>query len=480
MAAKVEAPLVAALTAYLARGCLACHFPAHKGARGWPDFWRELVGEGVGRLDLTELPGLDDLHAPHGPIAAAQALAASLCGAKESYFLINGASVGLMAALLGLCRPGEVVVMPRYGHRSLVAAAVLSGIRPVFLAGEYDPLWGLPTRVTPPELDAVLASFPQAAVLVLVYPTYEGVAFDLGSLITLAHGRGLKVVVDQAHGAHFGLHASFPPGALGLGADVVVDGWHKTLGSLTQTAVLHLGQGVNFGERIALALDFLQSTSPSYPLLASIDALRAEIARRGADLWEAALAAADEVRAWLDGDWRFVVWTPGPGLTQDPLRLVVAAPSLGYDGRELALSLCERGGLAVEAWGDRHVLLVFSLADDREVASRVVAAFRAVAAQGTADRRAKTPGVLPRLAIPPAVLTPREAFFAAHRWLPLGEAVGEVAARAIVLYPPGTPLCWPGELIGEEVAHYVEIYRRRGYHLQGLSLRGEAAVVARC
>lgn len=473
---QLQAPLVAALKAYLANDYFPCHFPAHKGGQGWPQDWRELIGEKVGRLDLTELPGLDDLHSPSGPIAAAQEMAAALCGAGQSYFLVNGASVGLLAALLGLCRPGETVLLPRHVHRSLVGAAILSGIRPVFLQGEVDPHWGLPLGVAREELEQVLASFPAATVLVLVYPTYEGVAFDLQGLVSLAHERGLKVVVDEAHGAHFGFHRRFPPKALALGADVVVDGWHKTLGSLTQTAVLHIRGGVEGGERVALALDLLQTTSPSYPLLASLDALRAEVARRQGELWEGALAAADEVRQWLTEQEVFAVWEPGPGRIQDPLRLVVAAPGLGYDGRELALALQDQGRLAVEAFGERHVLLVFSFADTLQSADRIKRAFGSVAGGATAGGSFNAG--LPRPPVPKAALTPQEAFFAPWRWLALPQAIGEVAARAIVPYPPGIPLCWPGEVISEELAAHVKVLRQRGYHLQGLTARDEVAVVA--
>jgi arginine/lysine/ornithine decarboxylase len=481
---QLQAPLVAALEAYLARGYYAGHFPAHKGGRGWPAFWRELAGERIGLLDLTELPGLDDLHNPSGPVAAAQELMAELCGAARSYFLVNGASVGLTAALAGLCQPGDAVLLPRQGHRSLVTAAILAGIQPVFLSGEFDTAWGLPLGVDREELERALARCPRARALVVVYPTYEGVACELQDLVTAAHRQGLTVVVDAAHGAHFGFHHRFPAPALSLGADVVVDGWHKTLGSLTQTAVLHVGSGMENADRIGLALDLLQSTSPSYPLLASLDALRAELARRGESLWQEALVAADQVREWLGRRQAFAVWQTGPEWRwrQDPLRLVVAAPGGGLNGQQLALALRDRGGLAVEAWGERHVLLVFSLADNLRAGERVTAAFAAVAREAVLDRGADkekagdTPWLWPPL--PAVAMTPREAFFAGRRLLPLSLAVGRVAAELITPYPPGIPLCWPGEVISKEVAAVAGELQRRGYHLQGLSARGEVAVVA--
>jgi arginine/lysine/ornithine decarboxylase len=290
--------------------------------------------------------------------------------------------------------------------------------------------------------------------------------------------------VDEAHGAHFGRHPRFPPGALELGADVVVDGWHKTLGSLTQTAVLHLRPGLEEEERIALALDLLQTTSPSYPLLASLDAMRARLAQEGAGLWNEALAAADEVRRYLEQTPGLEVWEPEPPRRQDPLRLVVSAYyERGWSGRLLADALREQGRLQVEAWGERHVLLVFSLADGRQAAERVKAAFATVLKAGVAGRK---PDFRPDRDLgpypwPPAgtlALTPQEAFLAPHRRLPLAAAAGEIAARPLVPYPPGVPVCWPGEIIGTELVAYIEELRARGYSVQGVSREGEVTVVA--
>ncbi|MGB9886950.1 MAG: aminotransferase class I/II-fold pyridoxal phosphate-dependent enzyme [Moorellales bacterium] len=486
MEREVKAPLVQALSEYRQAEYYPCHFPAHKGGRAWPEFWRRLVENDLGAIDLTELPGLDDLHAPQGPIARAQELTARLFGAGRSFFLVNGATVGLVAALLGLCRPGEPVLIPRHGHRSLVSAAVLSGIRPVFLEGRVDRQWGLPLGIDREELEAALARAPQARVLVAVYPTYEGAAYTLGPLVAFAHGHGIRVIVDEAHGAHFGRHRRFPPGALELGADVVVDGWHKTLGSLTQTAVLHLRPGLEEEEeeRIALALDLLQTTSPSYPFLASIDAMRARLAQEGPELWDEPLAVADEVRHCLERTFGLEVWEPEPPVKQDPLRVVVSAYyQRGWSGRNLAAALRERGRLQVEAWGERHVLLIFSLADGGQTAGRVKAAFAAALQNPSAARESlpapdRGPGSYRWPSGGVLALTPREAFLAPHRRLPLAAAAGKIAARPLVPYPPGIPFCWPGEVISNELVVWVQEWRSRGYSIQGVSREGEVMVVA--
>jgi len=461
---------------HVARDYYPGHFPAHKGGKAWPGWWRRLVGDKLAALDLTELPGLDDLHHPQGPIARAQELTARLAGAGRSYFLVNGTTVGLLAALLGMSRPDEPVLVPRCGHRSLVGAAILAGIRPVFLRDSFDRTWDLPLGIDRAEAESALASHPGCRLLVLVYPTYEGVAWEIGPLIEWAHSLGMTVVVDQAHGAHFGKHPRFPPSALDLGADVVVEGWHKTLGSLTQTAVLHLRHGLDEGGRVVRALDLLQSTSPSYPLLASLDAMQAHLARRGAAAWEEALAAVDELRGWLKARPEFELWEGPGGECRDPLRLVISAAPLGVEGRALAEILREEGRVQVEAWGRRHVLLLFSLADGAWSIPRVRQAFSVLLSRPlVAKPRAGVVGYEPRPGRP--VLTPREAFMAPHRWVPLDAAAGEIAAQALVPYPPGIPLCWPGELIGKDLVAYLRELQAWGHAIQGLTDEGEVAVV---
>jgi arginine/lysine/ornithine decarboxylase len=382
-----------------------------------------------------------------------------------------------MAALLGLCQPGDLVLLPRHGHRCLVSAAVVSGIRPAFLRGEVDRAWGLPLGVTGQEVEEALNRFPETKAVVLVYPTYEGVSPDLARAVEAAHRRGVKVVVDAAHGAHFGFHPQFPPRALAVGADVVVDGWHKTLGSLTQTAVLHLREESESLSRVAWALDLLQTTSPSYVLLSSLEALCLQLAERGGELWEGALAAAGEVRSWVRAQSGLTLWEPGPGWLQDPLRVVVSARDYGYDGAELASMLREHGGVVVEAWGAHHVLMVLSFADGPECVPAIIRALQRIEPK-PGPAKTEDEVFLKGIALPRAPLTPREAFFAPQRLVPLSQASGKIAARPIVPYPPGIPICWPGEVVEEDVVDYVTALVARGGQVQGLTPDMKVAVVA--
>lgn len=455
-----EVPLVGALCRHMGQGYHRWHVPAHKGRQIWPP-GAGFLGREVWAADLTELPGLDDLHAPQGVIARAQDLAARALGAGRSFFLVNGASVGLQAALLACCRPGDRVVLPRTAHQSVLAGAILAGAEPVYLPEVWQDDLGLPLGLTPGTVKQVLAREPRARMLVAVYPTFYGVVSPLASLVEIAHGRGLVVLADEAHGTHFAFHPDLPPSALACGADIAVHGFHKSGGALTQAAVLSVRRGFNHAG-VAASLDCLQTTSPSYLLLASLDAARQALVSRGRDRLGRALEAAAWVREQLRQRPEFVILDAdlvGPDAVVDPLKMVLAAPGLGLNGRALAAALRRHGRIQVETYGWRHVVLAWSLADGMAQARHLVRVLQKLSRCYRAGRpHPQRPSIGPP-PWPQVVMSPREAFLAGKRTLPWRQARGEVAAGFIVLYPPGFPVLAPGELVTGEVVAYLEEVR---------------------
>ncbi|TDA68648.1 MAG: aminotransferase class I/II-fold pyridoxal phosphate-dependent enzyme [Clostridia bacterium] len=451
-----EAPLVTAVFRHVGQGYHRWHVPAHKGRQIWPPGYR-FLGSRVWAADLTELPGLDDLHTPHGVIAQAQDLAARALGAGKSFFLVNGASVGLQAALLACCQPGDRVILPRTAHQSVLAGVILAGAEPVYLSEAWQDDLGIPLGLAPDTLRQVLACEPPARVLLVLHPSFYGVVSPLAPLAAMAHRRGLVVVADEAHGTHFAFHPELPASALASGADIAIHGFHKSGGALTQAAVLSVRQGFD-PSRVEAALDCLQTTSPSYLLLASIDAARCALASQGRARLERALEAAAWARKQLRQWPEFVILDEGMvgrEAALDPLKMVLAAPGLGLSGRALAAALRRRGRIQVETYGWRHVVLVWSLADDMAQARHLVRVLHDLAGDYRAGRpRAPRafPGPPPR---PQVVMSPREAFFASRRTLPLGQARGQVAAGFVVPYPPGFPVLAPGELITGEIIAYL-------------------------
>ncbi len=415
-------------------------------------------------MDLTEVPGLDSLAYPCGAIKAAQEKAAAFYGAARTFFLVNGASSGLMAVILATCRPGDEVILPRYAHRSVFNGLILSGARPVYMETEWLSSPAIPLGVPPAVLARTLKAHPRARLLLLVHPTYEGIVPHSRELITLAHDYGLAVLVDAAHGAHFGLDPLLPPSPLDLGGDYVVQSTHKTMGALTQAAMLHL-RHAGEGDTIAAALNLLQTTSPSYLLLASLDVARLLAEERGRRDWGRAVAGALRLREKL-----VAAGIPclGPADVMSPAaagldvtRLLLPAEPFGACGPEVA-GFLRRAGQEIELAVPDYILLIINPGDGEAKIESLLEALLALrrgsgllpAASG--ERGGAWPGPWP--VYPRQVLTPREAWLAPRREIPLKEAEGRICAELIAPCPPGLALAVPGEALeGEVVARLLSL-----------------------
>lgn len=438
------------------------HTPGHKdGAYTWPE-WREFLGPAL-PLDQTEVPGLDNLARPTGAIAAAQERAARFYGAARTFFLVNGASVGLIAVILATCRPGDEVLLPRYAHRAVFNALILSGARPVYLETPWLEAPSLPLGVPPANLAVALQEHPGARLLLLVHPTYEGIVPRTGELVNLAHDRGLPVLVDAAHGAHFGLDPALPPSPLDLGADYVVQSTHKTMGALTQAAMLHLREEAP-AAGVAAALNLLQTTSPSYILMASLDLARLLAEEQGRRDWGRAVARAMMARERLAQAGlpplapAAVTGPAASGL--DVTRLVLPTAALGSNGQAVAAAL-RRAGQEVELAGGDYILFIITPGDGEEKIEALLAALLSLPRPAGPPAGVVVSGkkLAPPAGIPEVALTPREAWLAPHRELPLKEAAGKIAAELIAPCPPGIALAVPGEVLTPAILDRLQAVR---------------------
>lgn len=449
-----RAPLYEAARAFRDRVCAPFHVPGHKLGAAAPPALQNELGGALG-LDLTEVPGLDDLHAPEGVIAEAEALAAEAFGAAASHFLVGGTTAGLHALLLAAVRPGEAILVPRNAHRSILGALILAGARPVWAPVKLHPELDLATGV---DEEAYLARLGGVKAALLVHPTYYGMAGEIGPLITAAHDQGIPVLVDEAHGSHFHFHPDLPPDALSLGADGVAQSMHKTGGSLTQSSLCHLGHGARLsGARLREMLRLVQSTSPSYLLMASLDLARRQLALQGRADWERTIDLARGAAKQIDA-------LPGLRLypTADRTKLLIGVQDLGLSGFEAAELLWQEG-VVVETAGQRYLLAVMSPGDTADSVARLVQALA---------RLPKGSRPLAAWAPPPAIetiLLPREAYLGAKESLELTDSAGRIAAEMIAPYPPGIPVVVPGERISLELIEYLQAGRGLGAHFQGPS-----------
>jgi arginine decarboxylase len=457
-----RAPIYETLTTYARSGIYGFHTPGHKGGRFAAPELAELVGKSGLALDLPAMTATDNTFHPTGCVREAQQLAAELFGAGETFFLSAGSTLGIGAALLASVPPGGTVAMPRNVHRSVVAGLVLSGAVPRFVPHDVLPECGA-LGVSPADVASVLDADPRPAALLVTRPSYYGVARDLSEVANVCHSRGVPLLVDEAHGGHLRfLPEGGPKAALSCGADLVVQSCHKTLGSLVGSAQLHVGRNsLVAAENVQHALNFLQTTSPSYLLLASLDVMRRWLWREGERLFAEAVAEARELEDEIDAMHGLKVLR-AESIAQladhslDPLRLVVNVRGAGWSGYEVERFLRNEFRVEDEMADWFNVVYVLSPQDDAQAKERLLAGMRAVSANP------KTKAGSPRLAaevemahllqppIPPLAMTPRNAALAPQTSVGLKAATGRTCAEMVMFYPPGIPLLMPGEVVSRE------------------------------
>lgn len=447
------------------------HTPGHKLGRGGPDPLVELLGVAALRHDPSDQAGGAQAPADTGALLAeAEARAARWAGARRTWFLWNGTTSGIHAMLLAACPPGSRVALPRACHVSAVGALILGDLLPVFLPDGWDPVLELPLPPGPGAYRQALADFPDIRALLVVRPTYYGLAVHLPGIAAAAARAGALLLVDEAHGAHFGLHPRLPRPALALGADLVAQSTHKTLGALTQASMLHLAGQRLPPERVERVLGLLLSTSPSSLLLASLDAARAQAEGCGRERLAVVLQALDEVRHELRRGGLAPLTAldaeavAAHGLELDPCRLVIDMSGTGMSGLEAMVAL-RRLGVQLEMADARYAVALGAIGDDAGSVAALEAALRQLALAVAGARRGgggATRGRQGRAAgggppPPPGrqVLPPRRAFLGAARPVAWERAVGAVSADWVAPYPPGTPLLVPGEEITRELVRHV-------------------------
>ncbi|MDD3401989.1 MAG: aminotransferase class I/II-fold pyridoxal phosphate-dependent enzyme [Hespellia sp.] len=462
------------------------HMPGHK---------RNVERFGAGLpygIDITEIEGFDDLHHADGILKAAQAFASEVYHADETHFLINGSTCGLLSAIMGCTGKGEEILVARNCHKSIYHALYLKELTPVYLYPEFETELQLNGEVRAEDVRRELELHPEAKVVVVVSPTYDGVVSDISAIAEAAHEHGAVLIVDEAHGAHFGFHPYFPETASVLGADVVIHSLHKTLPALTQTALLHMnGKRVN-RRRVKQYLDMLQTSSPSYVLMASMDRCirllgEPESCRM---LFDGYVEMLGETREKLSHLKQLELLETAHF---DRSKLVVSVKNVrAYSGRALYQELLERYHLQLEMASGSYALAMTTVGDTKEGMERLVKALFEVDARlalaGDADtdfgthRKAVRSGSQQESGLQELANLRAETvcsiYEAGNRRyngsgdetarLSYAESIGHISTEYAYVYPPGTPILVPGERVTEAVVSVLLAYRQMGFQIQGL------------
>jgi arginine/lysine/ornithine decarboxylase len=453
---QLRAPLYEALLQFKAKKPYSFHVPGHKNGMILP--YKELeVYQSLLSIDLTELTGLDDLHDPSGIIQDAQQLAAAYYGAKHTYFLVGGSTLGNLTMILSSCNEGDTVLVQRNCHKSVINGLTLAKVKPVFITPQIDKESRVATGITVDMVKAAFAKYPDAKALIITNPNYYGMTMNLTAVIEAAHDYEIPVLVDEAHGAHFGVGEPFPASAVSQGADLVVQSAHKTLPAMTMASYLHFNSKLLNRGRVETFLNVLQSSSPSYPIMASLDAARAYLAKLTNDDLLEIDSDIQSFRSALNQQLSHIkVIEKGKSYTfLDPLKITIQSQCT-LTGFEMQRIL-ERQGIYTELADSHNVLMIMPLArfkDGSIIIEKIKHAFEKIPLGMSEQKQGSVPFELEpftEIEIPHHKMDNYEVTF-----ILLKDAENTISAQDVIPYPPGIPVIINGERINK---HHIQLCR---------------------
>ncbi len=490
--------------------------PGHKLSKGIP---HELAQD-ILQLDVTEIDGTDNLHYPEGIIKEAEELAAKTFGADKTFFLVNGSTCGIQAAIMSACARGQKIIIGRDSHKSVVSGLILSGAEPVFAYPEYNCEFGITEAITAKSIEKLLCQHPDAVAVLITRPNYYGICSDIEEISSLVHSHNKLLIVDEAHGAHFAFNQKLPPSALKYGADICIQSAHKTLSAVTQGAYLHV-KGNRFDiDKLKFNLSMLQTSSPSYIIMSYLDIARELMELEGEEKLDNLI---NEI-AWFKQElqefpeYRILsneVLHPDkkiaqnrmlirrPVAMQDPTRLVINISKLGISGYYAEKLLREQFKTQVEMSDYENLVFITTIADSHETFSRLLESLKGLheiepieesECTGfqkdiikmyyreihntvintninidanidiTTDKSIKSKTLINKTGF-----LPYEAYVAQKEGIPIQESCDRICAGVITPYPPGIPVLYPGEIITKNQIHYINSIIEAGGKINGIS-----------
>jgi lysine decarboxylase len=456
------------------RKMVSFHVPGHKNGKIFEKYYKTFINNiNIGKLDITEIPEADNLHAPQGIIKEAQERAAEFYGAKHTFFLVNGTTSGIYAMIMATAKPGDKIIIPRDCHKSVINGIILGGMVPVYIRPEVNTELLLSMAVTPEAVEKALIDHPDTKAVVITYPNYYGICSDIKKIAEIVHRYDKILLVDEAHGAHLKLSDKLPLSSLDAGADIVVQSTHKTMPAYTQSSMLHVKSENIDLDKLRFMISLNQSTSPSYILMASLDMAITIAIEEGHFLMEKLI---DNINYFynelkeLEGTTILSKDIIGRfGVKDlDITKLTVGMKDVGIDGITIEGTLRRKYNIQIEMANIYNILAVSSIANVKTDFERLVKALRAIHDDRKVTRRKVE---LPEYSfmIPEMKFLPREAAYSSKKYIPFLESNGKVSGEYIIPYPPGIPLVCPGEVITEEIIEYVKILKHMGINMIGTS-----------
>ena len=462
-----QAPIYEALVKLRKKRIVPFDVPGHKRGRGNPELV-ELLGEKCVGIDVNSMKPLDNLGHPISIIRDAEELAADAFGASHAFLMIGGTTSSVQTMILSTCKAGDKIILPRNVHKSAINALVLCGAIPIYIEMSVDPKIGIALGLENDRVAQAINDHPDAKAILINNPTYYGICSDLKGLTEMAHAAGMKVLVDEAHGAHLHFTDKLPLSAMDAGADMSAVSMHKSGGSLTQSSLLLVGDQMN-PEYVRQIINLTQSTSASYLLMSSLDISRRNLALRGKESFEKVIELSEYARREINAIGGYYAYSKelvdGVSVCDfDVTKLSVYTQGIGLTGIEVYDLLRDEYDIQIEFGDIGNILAYISIGDRIQDIERLVGALADIKRLYSRDGKDLIAGEYIQ---PELVLSPQEAFYSERRSLTLDESVGQVCGEFVMCYPPGIPILAPGERITQGLVDYIQFAKERGCSLQG-------------
>lgn len=494
-------PIYNYLREYAKQDINVFHMPGHKLSRGIP---QELSSD-VLQLDVTEVEGTDNLHYPEGIIKQAQELAAKAFGADRTFFLVNGSTCGIQAAIMSVCARGQKIIIGRDSHKSVVSGLILSGAEPVFVYPEYNCEFGISEAISAKSIEKALRDNPDAVAVLITRPNYYGICSDIEEISSVVHSHNKLLIVDEAHGAHLAFSQQLPPSALQHGADICIQSAHKTLPAVTQGAYLHIKGNRADVDQLTFNLTMLQTSSPSYIIMSYLDIAREVMVTEGTSRLDTLINDLEWFKEEITSYPAYRVLSNkdiGTKAVHDSTRLVINIRKLGISGYCAEKILRNKYKTQVEMADNVNLVFVTTIADNRETFSRLLLAMKGLADIDFENRTEYSSKQLQKVTdnhyneigiyasetkrarrLPYEILQiekadsakasvkklPYEAYASQKEEIPLEESKGRICADIITPYPPGIPILYPGEVIENHQIQYIAAIIEAGGKVNGIS-----------
>lgn len=458
MKSQTSAPLLETLLNHAQKHVHSFHTPGHKNGQGIDPKLKKFTGKNVYYLDVTVFPEVDSLHDPSGCIKKSHELIAEAYGVEHSFFLVNGSTVGNIAMFLSACNPGDSVILSRNCHKSILAGIILAGVWPIWIQPKVDQNLNIIYDASPNQIEEALNRYPEAKTVFITSPTYNGVTTDLIKIAEIVHRRKKILLVDEAHGPHLKFHKDLPISAVEAGSDLCVQSVHKILGALSQAAVMHFDSDLIDVNRVKRVITMLQTTSPNYFILSSMDGARRQMVLHGERILERLIKNCEYARTEINKMENLSCFTrkeiQSRGYDLDVTKLTINVSKTGLTGYNVADILAKEYNIQVDAADLYNLIAITGIGTTK---NDIIALINAV---GEINKKNQGKSKNWKLSLPSfdteLVMLPRDVFFISNvKRVALSKAVGNISAQTLTPYPPGIPILIPGERITKEIVDYV-------------------------